>query len=144
MNTIVMNLQNLAVTEHTVARTGLAGSLETSADGVYLAGGSSDDGAKITVSFSLGSPLQSSSARQRPRYLYLYGPNLSDATVDIGDTRGASYTYYGQTHDNVTRFVLGRGLRDNYLLVRVRRSSAAETVVDRLEFEADASATRRM
>lgn len=144
MNTLVMNLQNLAVTEHTVPRTGLAGTLETSDDGVFLAGGDSDDGAKVTVSFELGAPLGTNSFRQRPRYLYLFGLNLGDAVVEASDTRGTSYQYYGSTHDRATRFVLGRGLRDNYLFVKVQRGGTKGTIIDRLEFEADASTTRRM
>ena len=144
MNTLVMNLQNLAVTEHTAARTGMSGALDTSDSGVYLTGGTADDGGRIYTTFSLGTPLNGDSTRQRARRLYLYGSGLSTAIAHVSDSKGASYQYAGGTHDRATRFLLGRGLRDNYLAVKVSQLSAAATVIDRLEFEADTAASRRM
>ena len=145
MNTLVFNLDNLAVTEYTTPFTGLSGDFETTADGVYQVGGTLDDAAKIVSGFALGLTLTASGKQRRAEYLYLHGTGTESATATVTDGGGGSYAYKAQPrHDQVSRFVLGRGIRDNYLTVAMAFPGNKPVSMDRLEFEGPESATRRM
>ena len=146
MNTTVLNLDTLAVTEYTPVLTGLSNTYEATADGVLKVGGATDEGsAKVAASFTLGLTLSPSGKQRRPKYLYLQGSNLGGATAVVTDNKGGSYTYTAlQRHAGAARFVLGGGIRDNYLNLTVRLLNALPVSIDRLEFETFDSTTRRM
>jgi hypothetical protein len=146
MNTTVFNLDTLAVTEYTPALTGLSNTYEATTDGVLKVGGATDEGgAKVAASFTLGLTLSPSGKQRRPKYLYLHGDALKGATADVLDGKGGTYTYTAlQRRAGVARFVLGGGIRDNYLDLTVRLSNVLPASVDRLEFETFDSTTRRM
>lgn len=144
MNTLVLNLETLAASEYTVPFTGLAGDFESTSAGLFEVGGALDAGAKIPLRVTFGTQLDSASRRQRAKYLYVYGENIEDLQTTVSDTRGNEYTYFSAQHDNAARFILGAGIRDNYLTFDLQRASASGMVVDRIEFEPVLSGTRRM
>ena len=141
MNTIVFNLGTLAVTEYTPALTGVSGEFEAAADGIYKQSGTET----VTASVTTGKPL--SPTREHTRYVYVAGTNLGAATptVTVTDSGGASYNYASsKTNDHITRFELGRGLRDTYLDVSLQLISSNEVVIDEIEFVADKTQKRRL
>lgn len=146
MNTTVFNLSTLAVTEYTPAYTGLSGDIEALVDGVYRVGGNLDAATKIVSAFSFGlNTAEGSTKQQRPQYLYLHGTGLSGASTTIADGKGGSYLYTAQqVHDRATRFVLGKGIRDNYLKASVSFPGTTAVNLDRAEFMTADSANRRM
>jgi hypothetical protein len=145
MNTLVFNLDNLAVTEYTTPFTGLSGDFESTADGAFKVGGTLDDQAKIVSGFALGLALEASGKQHRAEYLYLHGTGTESASATILDGKGSSFKYTAQPrHAQVSRFVLGRGIRDNYLTVAMSLPGTKPVSIDRLEFEGPESATRRM
>lgn len=150
MNTLVMNLDNLAVTEYTSQLTGISGDYEAMADGVFLVGGIRDvnaanTSAKIVSSFSFGLALTESARQRRAKYLYLHGTGGVDMTTTVTDGKANAYTYTAvQRHGRAARFVLGGGLRDNYLKFSVTNPGTEALSIDRLEFETPESTNRRM
>lgn len=145
MNTTVFNLENLAVTEYTTPFTGLSGDFEATAAGVYAVGGMLDDAAKIASSFAFGLSMKESSRQRRAKYLYVFGTGGVDMTTDVTDGRGDTYNYTAvQRHGRAARFVLGAGLRDNYLKFALNNPGTEALTVDRLEFETPESVNRRM
>ncbi len=144
MNTLVMNLGNLAVTEYTTPFTGIAGDLETTASGVYAAGGDDDDGAVIEAGATFGLAL-TNGRHQRARYLYAWLDGGVGMKASVTTSQGKRYEYAGtERHGRVQRFVFGAGIRDNYLQVGLRNVRGKPFIIDRLEVETSNSATRRL
>lgn len=144
MNTVVLHLGSLAVTEYTSPFTGLAGDLETTADGVYEVGGEDDDGVKIESAFSFGLSLKDG-RHQRARYLYAWLDGGVGMKASVTTSAGRRYEYSGtERHGRVQRFVFGAGIRDNYLQVGLRNARGASFTIDRLEAETSGSSTRRL
>lgn len=145
MNTLVFNLDNLAVTEYTTPFTGLSNDFEATADGVFEVGGVLDHESRFVSAFAFGLVLSASGKQRRAAYLYLHGTGTENATTTVTDGKGASYRYQAQErHAQVSRFVLGRGIRDNYLSVAMEFPGSKPVSIDRLEFEGPESAVRRM
>ncbi len=145
MNTLVLNLENLAATEYTTPFTGLAGNYEATATGVYAAGGTEDDGVAFASGISFGMKLTGSARKQHPRYLYIYHTGEPVLTATITDSGGVSHSY-DEAHrtDRAGRFTLGRGFRDNYLAVGLTSDGSDAFAIDKIEFDADVSANRRI
>ena len=145
MNTTVLNLENLAVTEYTTPFTGVSGDFETTADGVYVVGGVLDDTTNIVSSFGFGLSLADSTRQRRTKYLYIHGTGGIDMTTDVSDGRDNTYSYTAvQRHGRAARFVLGAGLRDSYLKFAINNPGTEALSVDRLDFETPESVNRRM
>lgn len=144
MNTTVLNLDSLAVTEYTTPFTGLSGAYEATADGVFQAGGTTDDGTAITWTAQFGLTLGEKARLQSPRYTYVHCDNSDGMSATVVSTSG-SYEYgKPQRHRRASRFTLGRGVRDSYLQMGVKATSLTAITVDTIEFETGASANRRM
>lgn len=145
MNTLVFNLDNLAVTEYTTPFTGLSGNYESTTEGVFAVGGLLDDQAQFVSTFALPLTLSGSGRQQRAQYLYLHGTGTEGASATIRDGGGGVYTYRVQPrHEKVSRFVLGAGIRDNYLSAEMSFPGSKPVSIDRFEFETAESANRRM
>ncbi len=142
MNSIVLNLRTLAVTEADPSLTGIDGPFETAADGVYKTGGEE----AVTGTVSWGMNL--SELRQRPKYLYLFGTNLKHAgpaQLTVNDAAGKGYTYrMAAVHERVGRFEIGRGIRDNYLGMTLVLQSTKQIVIDAIDDQRERSINRRL
>lgn len=142
MNTIVFNLSTLGVTEYTAALTGISGDYETTSAGLHRVSESVDP---VAATVSFGAKLGAGGRLVRSKYLYLFGAGLDGFSALVADTKGNSYEYPLQMrHSDAARFVLGAGIRDNYLSVTLRRESAEPLRLDRLEFETLVASTRRL
>lgn len=142
MNTLVMNLTTLGVTEYDAACTGISGDFEASSEGLFKLAETPDP---RRASWAFGLQLEKEGRQQRPKYLYLFGQGLDGIEADVADTRGNTYTYpLNMRHDNVGRIQFGQGIRDNYLQVTVARESTEPLLIDRLELDMLTSSTRRL
>lgn len=145
MSTLCLNLGNLAVTEYSTDFTGLAGDTECTVDGVFLAGGETDNDARIPTLAEFGLLLGDGARRQRAQYVYVHGESSGNVKARVTDSRGNSYSYgSAAVHDRTRRFVLGRGIRDNYLKVALVGTGANVLAIDRIEFETAVSSNRRL
>lgn len=144
MNALVMNCGTLGVTEYTQPMTGVSDGFFAAVDGVYataFAKTATRDPAHVV----LGSPITDSSRRQRAKYLYLFGDNLSRCSAEISTAESSVFTYSAQTvNGHTSRFTLGAGIRSNYLTVGVKAPANQLLVIDRLEFFSPESNTRRL
>lgn len=145
MNTIVMNLENLAVTEYTPAATGLSGDYETTAAGLTKVGGLLDGAAKVLPSVTFGMALGNGARRSVPRYLYLFGTGLDGMAATVRTNDGTAHRYTAMMrHERAARFVLGRGIRDNYLQLKIDGGGRAALVIDQAEFVTNESTQRSL
>lgn len=145
MNTTVMNLETLAVTEYTTALTGVSGDYQATAAGVAKVGGTTDAGAVFPSSLTFGLTLGASSRLQRPRMLYAYHTGGAGLSATVEDSQGNVFEYENQQRTNrVARFALGRGIRDGYLKFGLKADGSEAFTLDKVEFDTDASANRRI
>lgn len=145
MNTTVLNLESLAVTEYTTPFTGVSDDFECTATGLFKVGGDTDNGVAITPSFSFGLLLSESGRLRRAKYLYLHGTGDLGMTATVTDGRGNSYSYDALfRHGRASRFTLGAGLRDGYLKIAVSSAGSAPFIIDRASFETSESTNRRL
>lgn len=145
MNTIVLNLETLAVTEHDRALTGVAGEYQATVTGVEKAEGSADDGAVITSALTFGLNLSASTKLQRPRFLYAHHSGGAGLSATVEDSQGNAYEYTAQQRNMRTaRFALGRGIRDGYLKFGLNAAGDEPFTLDRVEFDTDISTNRRI
>lgn len=145
MNTIVLNLETLAVTEHDRALTGVAGEYQATATGVEKAEGSADGVAPITSTLTFGLNLSASAKLQRPRFLYAHHSGGAGLSATVEDSQGNAYEYASQQRNMRTaRFALGRGIRDGYLKFGLNNTGDEPFTLDRVEFDTDVSTNRRI
>ncbi len=145
MNTLVMNLDNLAVTEYTTALTGLSGDYETTTAGVFKVNGSLDVAAKIASSFTFGLLIPDTTRLRRAKYIYIHGTGGLEMTATITDSAGNTYAYDSIfRHGRAARFTLGAGIRDGYLKVTLASAGDAPFIIDRISFETPESDNRRL
>lgn len=145
MNTTVFNLATLSVTEYTTPLTGLSGDFESTADGLFRVGGTTDAGAAISSSVTLGLDLTRSGKRRRLGGVVLYGNGLKNTSIAVADSDGKSYSYTAkQLHADVARFPVGRGIYDNYLQLTVNSRSTEAFELDRVELDEYESTNRRL
>ena len=145
MNTTVLNLETLAVTEYTTPFTGISDDFECTATGLFKVGGDTDDGVDFEPSFAFGLLLPESGRLRRTKYLYLHGTGDLGMTAMVTDGRGNAYSYDALfRHGRAARFTLGAGLRDGYLKVAVRSAGSAPFIIDRASFETAESTNRRL
>jgi hypothetical protein len=145
MNTIVLNLETLAVTEHDRALTGVAGDYQATATGVEKAEGDADDDAPITAALTFGLNLTPSTRLQRPRYLYAHHSGGAGLSATVEDSQGNVYEYTQQQRTlRTARFALGRGIRDGYLKFGLNNTGDEPFTLDRVEFDTDTSTNRRI
>lgn len=142
MTTTVFSLATLAVTEFDTLTAGIDGDFEADSRGVYAQGGSEEVEASIEWEWS------ESNRKQRPTYLYVHASNIGNPTrgeLRVSDSRGAAYRYdLSMVHNDVGRFALGRGIRDNSLTMAMTLNSTLPIVVDALEDERQVSQQRRL
>jgi hypothetical protein len=142
MTTTVFSFPTLAVTEFDASVTGLNGEFETDSTGVYVQTGTE------TVTATLAWSWNESNSKQHPRYLYLHATNLNRPTqgeVRVSDSRGTSYEYQmNMVHNDVGRFELGRGTRDNWLTMTLTLTSSLPVVINAVEDERMISKQRRL
>lgn len=145
MNTIVLNLETLAVTEHDHALTGVAGEYQATVTGVEKAEGSADDGVAITSALTFGLNLSANAKLQRPRFLYAHHSGGAGLSATVEDSQGNAYEYAAQQRTlRTARFALGRGIRDGYLKFGLNNTGDEPFTLDRVEFDTDVSANRRI
>jgi hypothetical protein len=142
MTTTVFSLPTLAVTEFDASVTGLDGEFETDSTGVYAQAGTETVAAALAWSWNEGN------SKQHPRYLYLYATNLNRPTqgrMRVSDSRGASYEYQmSMVHNDMGRFELGRGMRDNWLSMALTLTSPLPIVISTMEDDRMVSKQRRL
>lgn len=145
MNTMVVDLQTLSVTEQTPPCTGVAGDVECSDEGVYTPDGASTEVVPAAIEFGVDM-VDPNGRRQRPKYLYLAGQKMNalKCTVRaVGSDK--SFSYFPQmTHDRTMRYVLGAGIRDTHLAFSLQSTAAGPFTIERLSFESFTSTTRRL
>lgn len=145
MNTIVLNLENLGVTEYSGAFTGLAGDFETLSAGLALVGGLKDDAALVVPSVTFSMALEANGRRLTPHYVYVFGQGADEAAATVTTSAGVAHSYRSSmVHDRAVRFVLGKGLRDNYLQLKIAGTGRAALSIDQLEFVTTQSDHRRL
>lgn len=145
MNTLVLNLESLAVTEYTPQFTGLAGDFEATAAGLAQVGGLLDDTARVTPSVTFGMALEAGARRSAPRYLYLFGTGLDGSTATVLTNDGGEYRYTAMTrHDRAARFSLGRGIKDNYLQLKIEGNGRVALTIDQADFVTNEAVQRRL
>lgn len=144
MTTIVLHLHTLAVTEYSTEFTGLAGDIEC-ASGVCEVGGTLDIAAVITPSLSMGLNLGEGAKQQRPRQALVHGTGLGSLTARVTNNAGTTYEYDGaEVHGRATRFKLGKGLRDAYLMFGLAGNGDSAVEIDRIDFDTMSAAQRRL
>ncbi len=145
MNTLVMNLGNLAVTEYTAPLTGLSGDFEATAAGVFAVSGSADDGEPIESSFALGMNLAAGARQQRAESLYVHLTGGRRLKATMTSAAGKAYTYNTtERHGRVNRFMLGKGLRDSYLQLGLSNTDTEPFVIDQIDLSTVPSTNRRL
>jgi hypothetical protein len=145
MNTLVFHAEPKATTEYTTAFTGLSPRFEATTAGLFAVDplAESDAGTDIVPLVEFGLSLGEGSRQQRPRYLYVHGEGGDNLLAYTEAGNGERYDYSDKiARSQVTRFVLGAGLRDNYL--RVGFTGAADLTVTQVSFETQPSGTRRI
>lgn len=143
MNALAFHLPALAATEYTTEYTGLTPRFEATAAGIFAVGGGTDAGTELAPVLELGLATGEGTRQQRPRYLYAHGSGVDNLTASVETGAGDRYEYPVQTvRSQVARFVLGAGIRDNYL--RVGITGDATLAVTSLSFETMASSNRRI
>lgn len=145
MNTIVLHTDSLAVTEYSTEFTGLGGDYEATVDGLFRVDGLLDDEALVPTVATFGMPLMASQKRQRPEYLYAFGTGMKGMKAQVLTSDGDTYRYNGfERHDRSLRFVLGRGIRDNYLQFKLTTTGVESLALDGVDFMTVESNTRRL
>lgn len=145
MNTIVLNLETLAVTEHDRALTGVAGEYQATITGVEKAEGSTDGVAPITSTLTFGLNLSANAKLQRPRFLYAHHSGGAGLSATVEDSQGNTYEYASQQRTlRTARFALGRGIRDGYLKFGLNNTGDEPFTLDRVEFDTEVSTNRRI
>lgn len=150
MSTIVFHSSSLGVTEYSGVYTGLAGDFEALADGVYQVGGAFD--ATIAVAtvpilsgFSMGPASTEKSTKQVPRYAYVQANTASVLRCTVTDSQGNAYPYDAAfVSQRMQRFVLGRGIRDNYLGFAFSNPDALPFRIDSIETVTNQSKQRKV
>lgn len=150
MTTLVFHSSSLGVTEYDAAFTGLAGDFEALADGVYQVGGLADDVAvgldvPIVSTFAIGPTAEKPGTKQVPRYAYLHADTDAVMRCVVTDSQGNTYPYGASfVSQRVQRFVLGRGIRDNYLGFAFSNPDARPFKIDRVKTVIDESKQRKV
>ena len=146
MNTIVMNLGNLAVTEYTAPCTGVCGDYEAAPDGVHEVGGTLDHETVFTPAWSFGLDMEPAARRRHAKYVYVHGTG-NDENLQLrvrGAVSSIDYTYDLATgRGHASRFVLGGGIKDSSLKLSFSRSTEGAFMVNRIELVDFMSVNRR-
>ena len=145
MNTIVLNLGNLAVTEYTAACTGVAGDYEAAPTGLHKVGGTLDHNTVFTRAWSFGLDMEAQARRRHAKYVYLHGTGNDDLTLRVrGGESAIDYTYEIQPGRGLaSRFVLGSGVKDSALQLSFSRATEGAFMVNRIELVDYNSTNRR-
>lgn len=145
MNTIVLHTDSLAVTEYSTPYTGLGGDYAATADGLFKVGGLQDGTTPVPTVATFGMPLTAAMKRQRAEYLYVFGSGLKGLRTTVITSDDKTYQYTGfERHDRALRFVLGRGIRDNYLQFKLTSAGAEAMAIDSADFVTVESSSRRL
>jgi hypothetical protein len=144
-NTIVMNLRNGAVTEHSegpaYARTMAASALGLFAFNV----GDLDDTEKIAATFKLPSTTLNADTKIAPRMAYVSVKGRGPYRLLVHERDGQTYPYAFSPHaKGRQRAVLGKGLRANYFDFEFQNISGAGFSIDKLDLVVPESKQRRL
>lgn len=146
MNTIVLNLGNLAVTEYTATCTGVSEDFEVSSTGLYKVGGTKDGDAVFTPAWTFGLELEPAAKRRQPKYIYLHGKGNKGVKARVrGGQTDIDFSYDFQPgHGLAGRFVLGSGIKDSALKLSFTRLVEGAFEVTRIELVDYDSTNRRL
>jgi hypothetical protein len=146
MNTVVFHSSSLGVTEYAYAVRGLAAEFECDDDGVHTTEGTVDEGpTPIVGRFSLGLAADASGLKRMPQSAYIAADGTASFSCTVTSSAAGSYTYPQQfLSQRMRRFVLGRGVRDNYLGFAFSNPAGGAFRVDMLEVLDQASPQRKI
>lgn len=144
MNTIVMNTATGAVTEYTGwAFRSLTPSYAGAANGLFALGGDDDAGVPIVGEVSTGERQWGTSLRKSLACMYFsIRAGLGCAVLGVGGPMGAHAYTFPLLPSGVSRCLVGKGIRENYLCFTLR--CGLVFTLDSIEAEIFPSQSRRL
>lgn len=137
MSTIVMNTRTGAVSEHSLGLQSLSNNFGAGDDGLFALGGDLDGPplarAQIASEAVTGTMLWDSTQKMlmSDAYLAMTGAGHGVFSV-IG--RGVQYPYrFDVLPSGVSRALLGRGIKQNYVAFKYQNVAGADFTIDRIE-----------
>lgn len=147
MTTIVFNLQSLAATEYDWDFTSISSQHATGTQGLLALGGDTDAGQPIEAEAMTPLAQHKSSLKKGVGMVYVSTPSAQVQGLDVlvQLPAGQTYAYPLQVQrSGVARAQPGRGIRESYLGFGVRNVAGADFEIERIEVQANASASRRV
>lgn len=144
MKTFVFQSSTQGITEYSAAYTGLSGNFESGATGIYAVAGTTDNGAPIVSSFSLGVGSDGNRLLRTPDRAYVQAD--SEAVMHCVVTTSRDSFDYDETFrlNRMRRFIFGRGIRDSYLGFTFSNPDGAPFLIDSVEINDYASRQRKV
>lgn len=141
----VVNLQAVAVSTYEigVAVREASGKYAAGPDGLYAIGGNEDGSRLIIGILKTGRLLWGDVRRKLIDAVFVGANNCENGELTVS-THTGEYTYAVRRLSScILKFLVGRGIRDSYLSIKIRLQGRERFSVDKIEVRSKASELRR-